>query len=66
MLLTIFIISAIVSVVGVILFFSGFLFDEASPLLLAPAVILLNLGGWTFMVTGILLLVKIAFPALGT
>lgn len=66
MLLTIFIIATIVSVVGAILFFSGFLFDESSPLLFVPAVILLNLGGWTFLVTGILLLVKIAFPALGT
>lgn len=66
MLLTIFIIATIVLVVGAILFFSGILFDEASPLLIIPAMILMNLGGWTFLITGILLLVKIAFPALGT
>lgn len=66
MLLTIFIIATIVLVVGAILFFSGILFDEANPLLIFPAMILLILGGWTFLVTGILLLVKIAFPALGT
>lgn len=66
MLLTIFIIATIVFVVGVTLFFLGILFDEPSPFLIAPAMILMNLGGWTFLITGILLLVKIAFPALGT
>lgn len=64
MLFNIFIIALIVLVVGVTIIGIGYLMDsDALPFIGA---ILLYPGVWTASITGILLLIKIAFPALGT
>lgn len=67
MLLTIFIIGLLTSVLGLIMFFSAIFIvsDNAQPWLAIPGMILMYIGSPVFVITGILLLIRLAFPALG-
>lgn len=65
MLLTIFFIGLATFVVGLIMFFSVMFIDEAQPWLAFPGMVFMYIGSPVFLITGILLLIRLAFPALG-
>ena len=67
MLLTIFIIGLSAFTLGLITFFSAVLFDsdKVQPWLAIPGMLLMYAGSPVFVISGILLLIRLAFPALG-
>ena len=67
MLLTIFFIGLATFVVGLIMFLSVMFIDhdEAQPWLVFPGMVFMYIGSPVFLITGVLLLIRIAFPALG-
>lgn len=67
MLLTIFIIGLSAFILGLVMFFSVMFIDndEVQPWLAIPGMILMYIGSPVFLITGILLLIRLAFPTLG-
>lgn len=67
MLLTIFFIGLATFVLGLIMFslvvFNHY--DEIQPWLAFPGIVFMYIGSPVFLVTGVLLLIRLAFPALG-